>query len=85
MAIMVGGFPPTDPEAQALLPAQPLGIASLHVIGSSDPFVSTEKAEALCALFEGGKMLRHTGGHIVPPNNLKQQLRDFAAEVSAAQ
>ena len=67
MAIFAGGFPPTDPEAMALFAGKiPLGIPSLHIVGSKDPLVSRERSEAMAALFSSARMLEHGGGHVVP-------------------
>lgn len=81
MCCMIGGMGPKDPAAEAVFDAARGGgavdVRSLHVIGTNDPFVSLERAEQLADCFVDAEMAVHDGGHIVPPNGLKAQIRDF--------
>jgi predicted esterase len=84
MAVMCGGFSPRDPEAIALLPdAGGLTVPSLHIVGESDPFVTRERSESLLELFQmdGRRIVSHPGGHLVPPNSLKDEVRTFCRRV----
>jgi len=65
-----------------------LRLHSLFVVGEKDEFVSREKSEEFKALFAQGegfysRIILHKGGHNVPPNALKDDIRTFCAQVEA--
>lgn len=66
--IMIGGFPPRDPDLQALIKESPAlrQIQSLHVIGEADEVVKPGYSRMLAQAFHSPSFLLHPGGHYIP-------------------
>ncbi|MCW2541924.1 MAG: hypothetical protein JWN95_3649 [Frankiales bacterium] len=76
-AIMVGGFKNDAPE-HAELYRTTFALPSLHIIGEADRVIPPHESLALAAQFENPIVLKHQGGHIIPPDRpIVAGLRQF--------
>jgi predicted esterase len=78
-AILISGFTPMDPAVSALYPAAPIGVPSLHIMGTSDPFVSITRAESLSGKFSNPTILVHQEGHVMPPKELFNLIKEWVS------
>jgi pimeloyl-ACP methyl ester carboxylesterase len=81
-AIMVGGYPCTDPVlAQSYDKPAYRGLPSLHILGTGDGVVPPSYARALAAKFVDPIVLEHDGGHVIPSSpRIKEALHAFLHE-----
>ena len=78
--ILVSGFTPLDPEVSALYPSEPISVPSLHVMGTTDPYVSIDRCEMLAGKFANPCIMTHGGGHIMPPKELLKPIKKWVGQ-----
>ncbi len=79
-AILISGFTPMDPAVGALYPVAPLAVPSLHIMGTSDPYVSIARAELLSSKFSNPTVLVHQEGHVMPPKELFNAIKEWSSQ-----
>lgn len=80
--IFVSCFAPLDPEVGGLFEAaraEPVDVPTMHVIGTSDPFVAEERSLQLSRMFKDPVVVYHDGGHIMIPKDLFGDVKEFLA------
>mmetsp|Transcript_13592 Transcript_13592/g.27905 ORF Transcript_13592/g.27905 Transcript_13592/m.27905 type:complete len:112 (+) Transcript_13592:75-410(+) len=77
--VLVSGFLPRDAKWGALCARSKVSsVRSLHVIGDNDQLVKPERSLQLSEMFEGGSVVRHGKGHLVPSDKtVRDAFRQF--------
>ncbi|KAK2626299.1 hypothetical protein QTJ16_004561 [Diplocarpon rosae] len=70
--IFFAGFKPRLTQYDSAYSAG-IRMPTLHIIGSQDTIVSTERSETLVGLCEGASLLKHGGGHDIPSSQHDQE------------
>lgn len=79
--VLISGFTPQDDSVGSLYAGQgSIHVPSLHVMGTSDPFVSIARAELLASKFHNPKVLVHEEGHVMPPKELYNAVKEFCLD-----
>lgn len=81
-AMMVGGFPSSDPElARLYARSDSYSLPSLHVLGRTDGVVPGDDSRALAARFASPVLVEHAGGHVIPSEaRARAAIRAFLEE-----
>ena len=86
-AVLFSGFFPRDESfAKRLREAgdAPIVPRSLHVMGSSDSFVSCERSMLLADCFQGRQVYEHGGGHGIPTDKFfRDTMKEFVTSAVA--
>jgi hypothetical protein len=59
-------IPCKDDRVDAIFKERIVGLATMHIFGSIDPWVSNKQSRGLASYFEDSVVLRHSAGHFIP-------------------